>query len=374
MATQAASRSDHNNQDTQAIVLSMAERFGVDETKLLQTLKATAFRQSGDNEITDEQMYALLIVSNQYNLNPFTKEIFAFPDWKSGGIVPVVSVDGWNRIANENPLFDGVEFVYSQSVIQFEGATAPVHTWIEAVLYRKDRSHPIRIREYADECYRPPFVDQWGTLKPGAWQSHPKRMQRHKALIQCYRVGFGFVGIYDEDEAYRIINAESDFIERPKAKVVAIKPNNVASPTLEKIPAATVETVLEGSQAEPVQPQPESEPANESPEQTQPVDNQQNTLEPSEKEKMDEFLGKLLKRAIKNDQWQAAEELIKDRFSGASAQYALNVLSEKRKEVSAEQTNGKSDKSGSVETEQTAKPEDSSGNDATAQTDNIDQP
>ena len=365
MTTHAASRSEANNQDTQTIVVSMAERFGVDEAKLLTTLKATAFRQSGDYKITDEQMYALLIVASQYNLNPFTREIFAFPDWKSGGIVPVVSVDGWNRIANENPLFDGVEFVYATDVIQYEGAAAPVHTWIEAVLYRKDRTHPIRVREYADECYKPSFVDQYNNTKPGPWQSHPKRMLRHKAEIQCYRVGFGFVGIYDEDEAYRIINAESDFNVRPRAKVVAISPNNVA---LEQKPAATLETVIGASQAEPVLTQPESEPANEATVQTQPVANQQPTQEAFNKEKVNDFLGKLLPRAIKNNQWLAAEELIKDRLSGPGAEYALNVLSEKRKEVSTEQTDGESNLTGSVETEQSAESEGNSVTDTTAQT------
>ena len=29
-------------------------------------------------------------------------------------------------------------------------------------------------------------------------------MLRHKALIQCARIAFGFSGIYDEDEAHRI--------------------------------------------------------------------------------------------------------------------------------------------------------------------------
>ena len=48
-------------------------------------------------EVSDEQMIALLIVADQYGLNPFTKEIYAFPD-KHKGIVPVVGVDGWSRI------------------------------------------------------------------------------------------------------------------------------------------------------------------------------------------------------------------------------------------------------------------------------------
>ena len=35
-------------------------------------------------------------------------------------------------------------------------------------------------------------------------------MLRHKAMIQCARLAFGFVGIYDEDEAQRIVNPERD--------------------------------------------------------------------------------------------------------------------------------------------------------------------
>ena len=54
-------------------------------------------------------MTALLIVANQYGLNPWTKEIYAFPD-RQNGIVPIVGVDGWARILNENPNFDGIEF------------------------------------------------------------------------------------------------------------------------------------------------------------------------------------------------------------------------------------------------------------------------
>ncbi|WP_241284663.1 recombinase RecT, partial [Enterobacter hormaechei] len=74
----------------------LAARLGMDAgTDLMNTLKNTAFK--GGN-VTDEQFTALLIVANQYGLNPWTKEIYAFPD--KGGIVPVVGVDGWARIIN----------------------------------------------------------------------------------------------------------------------------------------------------------------------------------------------------------------------------------------------------------------------------------
>lgn len=162
-----------------SVLLRMAERYGVDPEKMMATLKATAFRGA----VTNEQMMALCVVAEQYGLNPWTKEIYAFPDSRNG-IVPVVGVDGWSRIINSNSAFDGMDFEQDA-----ESCTCRIH--------RKDRSHPIAVTEWMSECARPGV---------GPWQTHPKRMLRHKAMIQCARLAFGFVGIYDEDEAERIID------------------------------------------------------------------------------------------------------------------------------------------------------------------------
>jgi phage recombination protein Bet len=163
-----------------SVIARMAERFGVDQGKMLECLKATAFKGGASNE----QLMALCIVAEQYKLNPWTKEIFAFPD-KQNGIVPVVGVDGWSRIINEHQQFDGMEFVQDA-----ESCTCTI--------YRKDRAHPISATEYMDECKR--NTSPWGT--------HPRRMLRHKALIQAARLAFGYTGIYDQDEAERIIAAQ----------------------------------------------------------------------------------------------------------------------------------------------------------------------
>ena len=148
-------------------------------SELIHTLKATAFK----GEVSDAQMTALLLVANQYGLSPWTKEIYAFPD-KNNGIVPVVGVDGWSRIINSHPQFDGIDFEQDE-----QSCTC--------IIYRKDRSHPIKVTEWMAECKR-------GT---GPWQSHPRRMLRHKAMIQCARLAFGYGGIYDQDEAERIVEA-----------------------------------------------------------------------------------------------------------------------------------------------------------------------
>ena len=159
----------------------LASRLDIgDGAGLVETLKATAFK----GQVSDAQMTALLIVANQYGLNPWTKEIYAFPD-QNNGIVPVVGVDGWARILNGNAQFDGMEFEQND-----ESCTC--------IIFRKDRSHPIKVTEYMSECKR--------EVKP--WKSHPKRMLRHKAMIQCARLAFGFGGIYDQDEAERIVEKD----------------------------------------------------------------------------------------------------------------------------------------------------------------------
>lgn len=149
-----------------------------DGAGLIETLKATAFK----GQVSDAQMTALMVVANQYGLNPWTKEIYAFHD-KNNGIVPVVGVDGWSRIINNHPQFDGMEFDQDD-----EKCTC--------IIFRKDRNHPIKVTEYMAECRR-------GAAGP--WQSHPNRMLRHKAMIQCARLAFGYGGIYDQDEAERIV-------------------------------------------------------------------------------------------------------------------------------------------------------------------------
>lgn len=156
---------------------AMASRLNVSAGSLTTTLKNTVFKGASDSEFV-----ALVVVSNAYGLNPLLKEIFAFPA-KGGGIIPVVSVDGWIRIINEHPRFDGIEF---NDIVDEKGNLYA----IESVIYRSDRTRPIKVTEYMDECKG----------QGPAWQKTPKRMLRHRALIQGGRVAFGFSGIYAEED------------------------------------------------------------------------------------------------------------------------------------------------------------------------------
>jgi hypothetical protein len=89
---------------------------------------------------------------------------------------------------NAHPQFDGVTFMESPELIE------EVPSWIECTIFRKDRKVALSIKEYFAEARN----DQM------AWITHPRRMLRHKALVQCARLSFGLAGIYEHDEAMRI--------------------------------------------------------------------------------------------------------------------------------------------------------------------------
>lgn len=173
-----------------SLITRFAERYGIEPTRVLDTLKATAFKS--ERPVTNEQMMALMIVAERYGLDPFTKELYAYPD-KGGGIVPVVSVDGWARIINEQPMLDGLGFSFDRE----QGA-------MTCTIWRKDRNHPTEVEELIDECYR----------DTPAWKKSPRRMIRHRAFMQCARLAFGFVGLHDDDEAQRIVEVTGERAER----------------------------------------------------------------------------------------------------------------------------------------------------------------
>lgn len=168
-----------------SLLRDMAERYGVEAAKMQETLVKTVFPKVP----SQEQFIAFLVVANQYQLNPFTREIYAFP--QGGGIVPIVPIDGWISIVQRHPQYDGVEQTedFAENGSDIISVTTTMH--------RKDQTRPTIITEYWDECKR--------DTEP--WKKWPVRMLRHKSYIQCARYAFGLTGIADPDEAERIVEA-----------------------------------------------------------------------------------------------------------------------------------------------------------------------
>ena len=179
----------------------MAERLNLEPTKLFETLKATVFKGA-----SNEEMAALVVVSNEYHLNPLLRELYAFPA-KGGGIVPLIPLDGWTKIVNRQPAFDGVKFHWDFDAETNKPIACTCTMWV------KGRREPVEVTEFLDECSR--------ATEP--WTKMPRRMLRHKAFIQAARLAFGLSGLVDEDEApdvqvmrSRPIRAD---VDEPKALV-----------------------------------------------------------------------------------------------------------------------------------------------------------
>lgn len=171
----------------------MADKYSLKPEEFGKTVRATC----GLSTATPEQVAAFLIVAKEYNLNPLTKEIYAFPG-KGGGVVPIVSIDGWVNLVNSNPQCDGFEFEMEHSP---DGKLIAC----TCTMYRKDRSHPVSVTEYLSECKR--ATDPW---------KMEHRMLRHKAMIQAARYAFGFAGIYDEDEGRTIADSDGVTVVGPR--------------------------------------------------------------------------------------------------------------------------------------------------------------
>jgi len=206
-----------------SLIRVAAAEYNMEPAAFAETVKVTIFPTG---KATNEQLAAFLAVAHEYKLNPFLKEIFAFPT-KSGGVMPIVSIDGWLKIITRHPEFDWMDFAEEVS----EDGKPFSYT---CTIKRKDRERPTVVTEYYAECKR--------NTEP--WNQMPHRMMRHKSVKECGRVAFGFSGIQDEDEA-------RDAVQRVDAE---------AKPA---IPAVTRRSIQAAApaQPEPIAANPDADPA-----------------------------------------------------------------------------------------------------------------
>lgn len=183
-----------------SLIVAMASQYQMDPAQFAKTVRATCMPGTA----SDEEFAAFLMVAKQYDLNPVTREIYAFPK-KGGGIQPIVGIDGWMNLINSHPACDGMEF---KDDFDAKGALVS----ITAMIHRKDRKHATMVTEYMAECRRP--------TEP--WTKWPARMLRHKAAIQCARYAFGFAGIIDPEEAERSPEVITGEVTAPPPPAVQI--------------------------------------------------------------------------------------------------------------------------------------------------------
>lgn len=116
-------------------------------------------------------LLSLLRMAKTYGLDPLKEEVaLALYDdihWQA-----FITVEGYSKILNHHPAFDGIAF--NESPEKANG----IPIWMECIIYRKDRSFPVVVREYFEEVKGEQAI----------WQKMPRRMLRHKVMQQCARL------------------------------------------------------------------------------------------------------------------------------------------------------------------------------------------
>lgn len=165
----------------------------------------------GAQNVTKEDIFTFLIQCKNLGLNPLLKQIYGFVS--RGKLAIVVSIEGWNAIANRSPQFDGCSFEFgpfttrelSYNKITYNRGTKTnnnvtvkrsVADWVKCIVYRKDRAHPIVITTFFDEAYT--GSEPWATM--------PMTMLQNRAFVNSVRKAFN-VSAYSEDD--RFINFDN---------------------------------------------------------------------------------------------------------------------------------------------------------------------
>ncbi|AQX20196.1 phage recombination protein Bet [Bartonella sp. WD16.2] len=170
---------------TTSLIATVAQKYSFSE----QEFRKNVINNCINFNISEEDFVFFIYLANEYGLNPLKKEIYAIKKY-GGGIIPIVGIDGWIKIIHSHDNFDGMTF---QDQLDNDGKLIAT----TCTVYLKDKKHPVEVAEYLKECKQ--------NTKP--WNEYPFRMLRHKAVAQCARYAFGLSGIYDEDEAARINEA-----------------------------------------------------------------------------------------------------------------------------------------------------------------------
>lgn len=211
---------------TQGLIARLAGRFGVEPNRLLKCLTTQVFKQADGRQPSNEELMVLLLVCENFGLNPFNREIFAFRG-KGGEIVPVVSLDGWAKIVRSQKDFNGVTFAFSNNTVKVPGCAQELPEFVECAMRLKGVDEPIVIQEFMVECFND---------KSPVWRKWPRRMLRTRAFIQCARLAFSLTGLYDEGEDFAedFSGMVSTGSEPPQAQQPAIAQTSVPKLALER--------------------------------------------------------------------------------------------------------------------------------------------
>ena len=186
-----------------SIISTYAASRHMEKEALISTLMKTIAPEGSSME----DIVGFLQIAHKFDLDPWAKEIFMIRS--RGKVTTYVGIDGYSKIVNRQPEYDGCEFTYDQDP---DGSI----TAVTCTMWRKDRSRPTAVTEFYSECV-PPSPSE-------AWKRSPGRMLRHRAFVQAARLCFGISGALDEGTDIGVPPIEAGSVNEPAASAEPPRP------------------------------------------------------------------------------------------------------------------------------------------------------
>ena len=152
-------------------------------------------------------VFSFLLTCKNLHLNPMLKQIYGFES--KGKVVTVISIEGWNEIANRHSQFDGFDYEFPApqerqltfNKVSYDGGyrevtpvtvTRKVSEYIICRVYRKDRSHPIAVTTFFDEA----------STGSEPWATMPMQMLQNRAMVNAIKKAFNVNAFAEDDRSY----------------------------------------------------------------------------------------------------------------------------------------------------------------------------
>lgn len=162
-------------------------------------------------------VFSFLLTCKNLHLNPMLKQIYGFES--KGKVVTVISIEGWNEIANRHSQFDGFDYEFPApqerqltfNKVSYDGGyrkvtpvtvTRKVSEYIICRVYRKDRSHPIAVTTFFDEA----------STGSEPWATMPMQMLQNRAMVNAIKKAFN-VNAYAEDDRSYMMPTYQEIVE-----------------------------------------------------------------------------------------------------------------------------------------------------------------
>jgi hypothetical protein len=172
----------------------LGAQFGITPGELFNIVARNVIQVGNGTPATAAEVYHVLNVMREFDLNPWMKEVHAFRH--KGRLQVMMGYDGWVKKALKYPGYRGAKYEYSAKMVETsDGLGKTCWEWVECTVMSAGRI-PTTVRAYLDEWYVPMSQN---AREPGPWQKHTRNRLRQRSFGMAVREHCG-ISLWDETD------------------------------------------------------------------------------------------------------------------------------------------------------------------------------